>query len=80
MFFLQVLSIDASDSSPCIVIGTATQRFLFESGEGTQRLCLEHKVRLARLHSIFITQICPSRITGSITIIIIISLIIIIIL
>ena len=31
---------------------------------GTQRLCLEHKVRLARLHSIFITQICPSRITG----------------
>lgn len=63
-FNVQILSIDASDSSPCIVIGTSTQRFLFESGEGTQRLCLEHKVKLARLNTIFITQLCPSRITG----------------
>ena len=62
--YVQVLSIDAPDSSPCIVIGTATQRFLFESGEGTQRLCLEHKVKLSRLHTIFITQLCSSRITG----------------
>lgn len=31
-------------------------RYLFNCGEGTQRLAHEHKMRLAKLDSIFITQ------------------------
>lgn len=32
------------------------QRYLFNCGEGTQRLAHEHKMKLARLEHVFITQ------------------------
>lgn len=31
-------------------------RYLFNVGEGTQRFCLEHKVRLSRISNLFITR------------------------
>lgn len=35
---------------------TFTHRYLFNCGEGTQRLAHEHKTKLTRLEHIFITQ------------------------
>ena len=31
-------------------------RFLFDCGEGTQRLCTEHKVRLQKVEGIYLTE------------------------
>lgn len=52
---LQIISTSSSHHSPCILISTELQRFLFEVGEGTQRLLSEHKIKLGRLNSIFLS-------------------------
>jgi ribonuclease BN (tRNA processing enzyme) len=38
--------------------------YLFNCGEGTQRFCIEHKVRLARVDHIFVTQLSWDYIGG----------------
>lgn len=60
--YLQILSLDTVDSSPSIVIATETGRLLFDSGEGIQRLCVEHKTRISKLDGIFLTRLCPETI------------------
>uniref|UniRef100_A0A1B0CS85 ribonuclease Z n=1 Tax=Lutzomyia longipalpis TaxID=7200 RepID=A0A1B0CS85_LUTLO len=53
---LQVLGTGAPGSPACVYIFTDQSRYLFNCGEGTQRLAHEHKTKLARLEHIFITQ------------------------
>ena len=57
MVKLSVLSVDGLDSGAVLFVATETERLLFNCSEGTQRLCVEHKVRLSKLSSIFMTDI-----------------------
>lgn len=47
---IQILCVDTIDSSPCIVVTTDNQRFLFDVGEGIQRLSIEHKIKLGKIN------------------------------
>uniref|UniRef100_A0A8D8W545 Zinc phosphodiesterase ELAC protein 2 n=1 Tax=Cacopsylla melanoneura TaxID=428564 RepID=A0A8D8W545_9HEMI len=53
---LQVLGSGAYGAPKSLYLFTDQSRYLFNCGEGTQRLAHEHKMRLAKLDSIFITQ------------------------
>nr|CAH7765332.1 unnamed protein product [Callosobruchus chinensis] len=53
---LQVLGSGARGAPRALYMFTDQSRYLFNCGEGTQRLAHEHKMKLARLEHIFITQ------------------------
>ena len=53
---LQVLGAGANGSPSAIYLFTDQARYLFNCGEGTQRLAHEHKTKLARLEHIFVTR------------------------
>lgn len=53
---LQVLGAGANGSPSAVYLFTDQSRYLFNCGEGTQRLAHEHKTRLSRLEQIFVTR------------------------
>ncbi|KAH8299850.1 hypothetical protein KR044_006872 [Drosophila immigrans] len=53
---LQVLGAGANGSPCAVYLFTDQSRYLFNCGEGTQRLAHEHKTRLSRLEHIFVTR------------------------
>lgn len=53
---LQILGSGAPGTPACVYLFTDQQRYLFNCGEGTQRLAHEHKTKLARLEHIFMTR------------------------
>uniref|UniRef100_A0A0A1XLC8 Zinc phosphodiesterase ELAC protein 2 n=1 Tax=Zeugodacus cucurbitae TaxID=28588 RepID=A0A0A1XLC8_ZEUCU len=53
---LQVLGAGANGSPSAIYLFTDQARYLFNCGEGTQRLAHEHKTKLSRLEHIFVTR------------------------
>ncbi|ALC40593.1 JhI-1 [Drosophila busckii] len=53
---LQVLGAGANGSPSSVYLFTDQARYLFNCGEGTQRLAYEHKTRLSRLEHIFVTR------------------------
>ncbi|XP_060656136.1 ribonuclease Z, mitochondrial [Drosophila nasuta] len=53
---LQVLGAGANGSPSAVYLFTDQSRYLFNCGEGTQRLAYEHKTRLSRLEQIFMTR------------------------
>ncbi|KAH8370786.1 hypothetical protein KR093_004966 [Drosophila rubida] len=53
---LQVLGAGANGSPSAVYLFTDQSRYLFNCGEGTQRLAHEHKTRLSRLEHIFVTR------------------------
>jgi ribonuclease Z len=55
--YLQIISCETADSSPSILVATENERFLFNSGDGSQRLCCEHRVRLAKMENVFLTHV-----------------------
>uniref|UniRef100_K3WT74 ribonuclease Z n=1 Tax=Globisporangium ultimum (strain ATCC 200006 / CBS 805.95 / DAOM BR144) TaxID=431595 RepID=K3WT74_GLOUD len=54
---VQILSVDSTEMAPSLLLSTETQRFLFNVGDGTQRMCMEHHVRLAKLKHVFLTEL-----------------------
>ena len=64
MAFLQVLSLGVQGCSPCVAISTENARFLFDCGEGTQRLCVEHRVRVVKVAGVFLTRFAPETLGG----------------
>lgn len=54
--FIQVLSVENEYHSACISISTEKYRFLIDVGEGTQRLVVEHKVRLGKIACVLLTS------------------------
>ncbi|XP_034830512.1 ribonuclease Z, mitochondrial isoform X2 [Maniola hyperantus] len=54
--YLQVLGSGARGAPNTLYLFTDQKRYLFNCGEGTQRLAHEHKVKLSRLDHIFITN------------------------
>ncbi|KAF6198835.1 hypothetical protein GE061_006858 [Apolygus lucorum] len=53
---LQVLGSGAKGAPRSLYLFTDQSRYLFNCGEGTQRLAHEHKMKLSKLEHIFITQ------------------------
>ncbi|KAJ8965129.1 hypothetical protein NQ314_004354 [Rhamnusium bicolor] len=53
---LQVLGTGAKGAPRALYLFSDQSRYLFNCGEGTQRLAHEHKMKLAKLEHIFITQ------------------------
>ncbi|GLV41872.1 Ribonuclease Z [Carabus blaptoides fortunei] len=53
---LQVLGTGAEGAPKSLYMFTDQSRYLFNCGEGTQRLAHEHKMKLSKLEHIFITQ------------------------
>ncbi|CAM9858736.1 unnamed protein product, partial [Ectocarpus sp. 4 AP-2014] len=62
--WLQVASVETPDSSVCVVVGTVHSRFMFNVGEGTQRLCMEHGIRLAKAEHAFFTNLTSDTLGG----------------
>ena len=61
---LQFLCVEyVSGAAAGLVVSTENYRFLFDAGEGLQRLCVEHKVKLGRVAAVFITNV-NNRTTG----------------
>jgi len=61
---LQVLGTGGRGAPPALYLFTDQTRYLFNCGEGTQRLSHEHKTKLAKLEHIFVTSNKWERIGG----------------
>lgn len=55
---MQVLGLgtDTGDSAPSALLFFDHHRFLFNVGEGFQRFCIQHKIRMSRTSGIFATR------------------------
>ncbi|GBP34958.1 Zinc phosphodiesterase ELAC protein 2 [Eumeta japonica] len=54
--YLQVLGSGSNGAPVALYMFTDQKRYLFNCGEGTQRIAHEHKVKLSRLDDVFITN------------------------
>lgn len=61
---IKVLGSGAKGTSRSLYIFTDQSRYLFNCGEGTQRLAHEHKTKLSKLEHIFITHLSWDNIGG----------------
>ncbi|XP_026385349.1 tRNAse Z TRZ4, mitochondrial-like [Papaver somniferum] len=63
--YVQILGtgLDTQDTSPSICLFFDKQRFIFNAGEGLQRFCSEHKIKLSKIGHIFVSRAC-SETTG----------------
>ncbi|KAJ3694530.1 hypothetical protein LUZ60_010010 [Juncus effusus] len=55
---------DTQDTSPSILLFFDQQRFLFNAGEGLQRFCSEHKIKLSKIDHIFLSRVCSETAGG----------------
>eukprot|EP00850_Spirogloea_muscicola_P006326 SM000030S11335 [mRNA] locus=s30:209714:214717:+ [translate_table: standard] len=55
---------DTGDTAPCVLLFFDQRRFVFNAGEGLQRFCTEHKVRLSRIDHVFLTRVCSETAGG----------------
>ncbi|KAL5654193.1 hypothetical protein ACJX0J_033512, partial [Zea mays] len=55
---------DTQDTSPSILLFFDKQRFIFNAGEGLQRFCTEHKIKLSKIDHIFLTRVCSETAGG----------------
>ncbi|CAO2194337.1 unnamed protein product [Urochloa humidicola] len=64
--YVQVLGtgMDTQDTSPSILLFFDKQRFIFNAGEGLQRFCTEHKIKLSKIDHIFLTRVCSETAGG----------------
>eukprot|EP00639_Heterosigma_akashiwo_P016397 CAMPEP_0206392696 /NCGR_PEP_ID=MMETSP0294-20121207/20150_1 /ASSEMBLY_ACC=CAM_ASM_000327 /TAXON_ID=39354 /ORGANISM="Heterosigma akashiwo, Strain CCMP2393" /LENGTH=217 /DNA_ID=CAMNT_0053845899 /DNA_START=62 /DNA_END=711 /DNA_ORIENTATION=+ len=62
--YVQVVSVASDDSSPSLLLSTDKHKYMFNVGEGTQRLCTEHKLRVARVDRILLTEIKNESVGG----------------
>lgn len=56
LFCLQILGTGACGAPRCAYLSTGHVSYVFNCGEGTQRLAQEHKYRLVKLENVFITS------------------------
>lgn len=55
--FVEVIGPGSADSSSSIQLFFDEARYLFECGDGTQRICTEHGIKLGRLRGIYLTSL-----------------------
>ncbi|XP_011865052.1 PREDICTED: ribonuclease Z, mitochondrial [Vollenhovia emeryi] len=61
---LQILGSGAYGTSRCVYLTAGHTRYIFNCGEGTQRLAFEHKYKLSKLEHVFITSATWSNMGG----------------
>ncbi|XP_010545682.1 PREDICTED: zinc phosphodiesterase ELAC protein 2 [Tarenaya hassleriana] len=64
--YVQILGtgMDTQDTSPSVLLFFDKQRFIFNAGEGLQRFCTEHKIKLSKIDHIFLSRICSETAGG----------------
>ncbi|XP_005067677.1 zinc phosphodiesterase ELAC protein 2 isoform X2 [Mesocricetus auratus] len=62
--YLQVVAAGGRDSGAALYVFSEFNRYLFNCGEGVQRLMQEHKLKVARLDNIFLTRMHWSNVGG----------------
>ncbi|KAM9843204.1 zinc phosphodiesterase ELAC protein 2 isoform 2-T2 [Aulostomus maculatus] len=62
--YLQVLGAGSRGNAASLFFFTDTNRYLFNCGEGTQRLMQEHKLKASRLDSVFLTRLSWDNVGG----------------
>ncbi|KAI8817703.1 beta-lactamase-like protein [Fimicolochytrium jonesii] len=55
--YIQILGTQTGDTLPSVLVFFDSQRYLFNAGEGTQRFCLEQRVRLGKLTNLFLSRV-----------------------
>ncbi|KAG8006513.1 Zinc phosphodiesterase ELAC protein 2 [Nibea albiflora] len=61
---VQVVGAGSRDNAASLYVFSEYNRYLFNCGEGTQRLMQEHKLRAARLDNIFLTRLSWENVGG----------------
>ncbi|KAF7248999.1 Zinc phosphodiesterase ELAC protein 2, partial [Varanus komodoensis] len=62
--FVQVVAAGARDVGAALYVFSEYNRYLFNCGEGVQRLMQEHKLKVARLDNIFLTRMNWANVGG----------------
>ncbi|CDF36881.1 unnamed protein product [Chondrus crispus] len=62
--YVEVIGPGTPDASSSLHLFFDEGRYLFECGDGTQRLCTEYGIKLGRLRSIFLTSLAAPSIGG----------------
>ncbi|KAH9624165.1 hypothetical protein KSS87_004304 [Heliosperma pusillum] len=64
--YVQILGtgMDTQDTCPSVLLFFDKQRFIFNAGEGLQRYCTEHKVKLSKIDHIFLSRVCSETAGG----------------
>ncbi|PON46911.1 tRNase Z endonuclease [Parasponia andersonii] len=64
--YFQILGtgMDTHDTSPSVLLFFDRQRFIFNAGEGLQRYCTEHKIKLSKVDHIFLSRVCSETAGG----------------
>ncbi|XP_039125249.1 tRNase Z TRZ3, mitochondrial-like isoform X1 [Dioscorea cayenensis subsp. rotundata] len=64
--YVQILGtgMDTQDTSPSVLLFFDKQRFIFNTGEGLQRFCTEHKIKLSKIDHMFLTRVCSETAGG----------------
>ncbi|XP_053300231.1 zinc phosphodiesterase ELAC protein 2 [Pleuronectes platessa] len=62
--YVQVVGAGSRDTPASVYVFSEYNRYLFNCGEGTQRLMQEHKLRAARLDNIFLTKLSWKNVGG----------------
>lgn len=47
---------DTGTTAPSVLLFFDRQRYLFNAGEGFQRFCVEHKLKLGRISAVLLTR------------------------
>jgi ribonuclease Z len=55
--YIQFVGQTSPEGPSTLVVHYDTQRYMFNCREGTQRLCVQEKVRLGKLSNIFLTRL-----------------------
>ena len=61
---VQLLSVRCGDASPAVLVSSDTERCLINCGEGVQRLCVEHKIKISKVSRIALTDLSPDAVGG----------------
>uniref|UniRef100_A0A3Q3XPF4 Zinc phosphodiesterase ELAC protein 2 n=1 Tax=Mola mola TaxID=94237 RepID=A0A3Q3XPF4_MOLML len=62
--YVQVVGAGSRDNAASLYVFSEYNRYLFNCGEGTQRLMQEHKVKVAQLDNIFLTRLSWQNVGG----------------
>ncbi|KAL4658257.1 zinc phosphodiesterase ELAC protein 2 isoform X2 [Arapaima gigas] len=62
--YVQVVGAGSRDNGASLYVFSEYNRYLFNCGEGTQRLMQEHKLKISRLDNIFITRMSYENVGG----------------
>ncbi|KAE8703229.1 F-box/WD repeat-containing protein 7-like [Hibiscus syriacus] len=55
---------DTHDTMPSVLLFFDKQRFIFNAGEGLQRFCTEHKIKLSKIDHICLSRVCSETVGG----------------